>query len=222
MGHLRNYFFSFFNKKRYDKGVSLFSFWDKTSDFPSKIYLASTAVLHNTQVGKYTRIRQLTSIHNSTIGKYSSISRNVRIGLGEHPTNLISTNSIFYSYQKTEVRGDWVRETDFIEHKPIVIGNDVWIGEFATIKGGVKVGDGAIIASRAFVTKDVPPYAIVGGVPAKIIRYRFPEDVVNKLLEIKWWDLDEKEIEKQLPVFTIFNIKKEELDSFFGKENNTK
>lgn len=215
MGHLRDYFFSFFNKKRYYRGVSLFSFWDKTSDFPSKIYIATTAALHKTTVGKYTRIRQLTSIHNSIIGKYTSISRNVRIGIGEHPTNLISTNSIFYSYQKNEIRGDWVRQTDFVEHKPIVIGNDVWIGEFATIKGGIKIGDGAIIASRAFVTKDVPPYAIVGGVPAKIIRYRFPEDVIEKLLEIKWWNLEENEIEEKLAAFTIFDITKEELDNFF-------
>lgn len=75
-------------------------------------------------------------------------------------------------------------------NREVIIGNDVWIGAGVFIKGGIKIGDGAVIAAHAVVTKDVPPYAIVGGVPAKILKYRFTDDVIRKLLDLKWWDYD--------------------------------
>lgn len=215
MGMLKIYLQSFFNIKRYYKGVSLFAIWDKASHFSKKIYIAPTARLYGSTVDDYSRIRQFTTIHDTKIGKYCSISRNVRIGLGEHPTNLLSTNSIFYSHQKNEIRGDWVKSTSFREYKEIEIGNDVWIGEFVTIKGGIKIGDGAIVAARAVVTKDVPPYAIVAGIPARVVKFRFTEETIERLLKIRWWDLNESEIEKSLEAFTIFDISKEELDQFF-------
>ncbi len=80
----------------------------------------------------------------------------------------------------------------------IIIGNDVWIGYEAIIMAGVTVGDGAIIGTRAVVTKDVPPYTIVGGVPAKVIRKRFSDDVISTLLEAKWWDWPEEKIKKHI------------------------
>ena len=215
MGYLSNYVSSFGDKKRYYKGVSLFALWDRSTKFPKRIYLAAGAQLNETIVGDYTRIRQFTTIHKTTIGKYCSISRNVRIGLAEHPTNLISTNSIFYRRQVNEIRSDWVRPIQFEERKQIDIGNDVWIGEFSSIKGGVKVGDGAVIAARALVTKDVPPYAIVAGIPAKVIKYRFNDEIINHLLKIKWWNLPEREIEEKLKVFTTFNISTEGILSYF-------
>ena len=78
-----------------------------------------------------------------------------------------------------------------------VIGNDVWIGKRAIIKAGVKIGDGAVVGAGAVVTKDVPPYAIVAGVPAKIIKYRFDEDTIAQLLKTKWWNLSDEELEKR-------------------------
>ena len=75
---------------------------------------------------------------------------------------------------------------------PVVIGNNVWIGDKATILPGVSIGDGAVIAANAVVTKDVPPYAIVGGVPAKVIGYRYDEDTIDFLLKVKWWNKDKK------------------------------
>ena len=215
MGLLSSYINSFTDKKRYYSGVSMLSFWDKSTQFSKKIYLAPGAKLNSTVVGDYTRIRHFTTISFTKIGKYTSISRNVRIGLGEHPLNLISTNSIFYGHKVKEIRSDWVRSIKIDEYKKVEIGNDVWIGEFVTIKGGLKIGDGAIIGTRAMVTKDVPPYAIVVGVPAKVVKYRFDKETINKLLEIKWWDLKETEIEKRLEAFTIFDISKKELEKYF-------
>ena len=84
----------------------------------------------------------------------------------------------------------------------ITIGNDVWIGDGAFIKNGVTIGDGAIIGARAVVTKDIPPYAIVVGVPAKILKYRFSEQIIDRLLNTKWWNLDDSII-KKLPYYDI-------------------
>ena len=91
------------------------------------------------------------------------------------------------------------RVTDAWDNKgDIVVGNDVWIGYEAVILSGVTIGDGAIVAARAVVTKDVPPYAIVGGVPAKIIRPRFPEDVIKRLQSLRWWDWPEEKLQLHL------------------------
>lgn len=130
---------------------------------------------------------------NGTIGKFCSIGKRVILGHGEHPTNYLSTSPYFYltcmNWQKDKNRLHDEFVTDKI--KPIHIGNDVWIGDGVFIKNGVTVGDGAIIGARAVVTKDVPPYAIVVGTPARVLRYRFDEKTIEKLLKLKWWDLDD-------------------------------
>lgn len=93
---------------------------------------------------------------------------------------------------KKDVASGWDNKGD------IVIGNDVWIGYKAIILAGVKIGDGAIIGTRALVTKDVPAYSIVGGVPAKIIRKRFSEDIINELEILKWWDWPKQKIAQNI------------------------
>ena len=85
---------------------------------------------------------------------------------------------------------DIPRTKKYSNERPVKIGNDVWIGRGAFIKGGVTIGDGAVIAAHAVVTKDVPPYAIVCGVPAKIIKYRFDCETIKELLDLKWWNYD--------------------------------
>ena len=130
---------------------------------------------------------------NTKIGAFVSIGRNVSVGPGQHPIDWLSTSSFQYTLRDTIVENQQI-----FEHmvEPCSIGNDVWIGNNVIIKDGVTVADGVIIGSNAVVTKDVPPYAIVAGVPAKIIRYRFSEDVIKRLLELKWWDLPDDEIAK--------------------------
>lgn len=93
-----------------------------------------------------------------------------------------------------------------INHDKLVIGNDVWIGYEAVILSGVTIGDGAIIGTRAIVTKDVPPYTIVGGVPAKTIRKRFAEDTISALLEARWWDWPEEKIKQHIPAIQAGRI----------------
>ena len=127
------------------------------------------------------------------IGRYCSIAKNVQMGVSNHPTDWLSITARQYvptylGYYRHVGKQVVVRPYKMFE--PTMIGNDVWVGTNAVILGGVTIGDGAIVAAGAVVTKDVPPYAIVGGVPAKIIRYRFPEDVIQELTALKWWNYD--------------------------------
>jgi acetyltransferase-like isoleucine patch superfamily enzyme len=128
-------------------------------------------------------------IGNVDIGRYCSIAYGVNIGMFEHPVDWLSTSTRQYlSGHVNGARSVPIRK--FNANPRTTIGNDVWIGTGATLIDGVTIGDGAIIAAGAVVTKDVPPYAIVGGVPAKIIKYRFNEEIIAKLLELKWWQYD--------------------------------
>lgn len=131
----------------------------------------------------------------ANIGNYCSIGDEVRTVFGSHPTReFVSTSPVFYSLQKQTGRTFTDRQryeevlTQKNESVPVVIENDVWIGTRVTIVGAVTIHNGAVIASGAVVTKDVPAYSIVGGVPAKEIRKRFSEEEIEALLRIKWWD----------------------------------
>lgn len=101
-------------------------------------------------------------------------------------------------------------------HTPVdvKIGNDVWIGYRAIIPVNVTVGDGAVIAAGAVVTKDVPPYAVVGGVPAKVIKYRFSQDVIEKLLDLRYWDRPDEEIKKNINLFQKEDLSIEDLNNW--------
>ena len=125
------------------------------------------------------------------IGKYSSVAHGIKFMVGmNHDSRCVST----YPFQEV-FEGVFDKNAELhpqCNHCQIIIGNDVWIGAYATIMGGVKIGNGAVIGTGAVVAKDVPPYAIVGGVPAKIIRYRFEQDKIEELLRDKWWNKEEE------------------------------
>lgn len=194
--------------------VSYFAFWTRNCDFKKSSEIRSFAVLNNSQVGKYTRINSNCKLVLTKVGNFTAIGKDTIIGFGRHPLNYVSTHSIFY--KKNRMRNDWITPIDFKSNLPITIGNDVWIGRDAKIMDGVNVGDGAVVATGSIVTKDVPPYAIVGGVPAKVIKYRFDEDTITKLLELKWWDLPDEEITKNKDFFNEKDITPEVIANYFN------
>jgi acetyltransferase-like isoleucine patch superfamily enzyme len=158
--------------------------------------VGSATVKHSCEVGKYTFINSGTTVFPGThIGRYCSIGKNCEIGAFDHPLDWLSTSSVQYNAKL--IFPDYA---DRFTQKPISrpdsthIGNDVWIGSLALIKRGISISDGSIVAGGAVVVKDVPPYSIVGGVPAKVLRSRFPEHLVERLQKLAWWDLPEDDL----------------------------
>lgn len=146
-----------------------------------------------TRIGAFTYFYSGLSVRCGSIGRYCSIAGGVRIGEYEHPTHWLSTSAFQYNntrfaFHDSADSYDKIPEhrADFRGDGP-VIGNDVWIGARVTITRGVTIGDGAVVAASAVVSKDVPPYAVVGGVPAAVIRHRFDDDTIKRLLDLEWW-----------------------------------
>jgi len=140
------------------------------------------------------------------IGKFCSFADGIDILLGgNHRPDWVSTYpfpAISYWPEAKHIEGHPATNGD------VIIRNDVWIGYKATILSGVTVGDGAVVGARAVVTRDVPPYAIVGGNPARIIRLRFSDEIIKRLLEIRWWDWDLEHIRRHIPLLMQTDISK--------------
>ena len=157
----------------------------------NKIY--ANVQINKTTVGKFTYVGPETKIALTTIGAFCSIGRCVSIGLGLHPTNWVTTHPAFYSIggQTTQT---FAKANLINENIPISIGHDVWIGTNAIVLDGVTIGTGAIVAAGAVVTKDVRPYAVVAGVPAREIKRRFDDEKVEELMAWNWWALPEEQL----------------------------
>ena len=136
-------------------------------------------------VGSYTYIGSNATIEETTIGRYCSIGDNCTIGPGEHRINNVTTS---YRIYKHKIGSEYYNGDENLGR--ISVGNDVWIGCNVTIRRGVKIGNGAVIGANSFVNKDVPDFAIVGGNPASIIKYRFDKDTIKMIIESAWWEYD--------------------------------
>ena len=149
-------------------------------------------------MGKYSYMGSHNAVNTTEIGSYCSIASFCAIGGGGHEMTMVSSSPVF-------LKGRNALNKHFSDFPSITkktfIGNDVWIGEGVYIKEGVKVGDGAVIGAHSVVTKDIEPYSIVAGAPARHIRYRFDNDIVKKLQELSWWDWPDEKVAQYAQYF---------------------
>ena len=163
---------------------------DSTICSTSKVEAGSSFI--SSKMDSYSFTGYYCDVYCANIGKFVSIANNVKIGGVNHPMHWVSMSPVFYHGRDSISKK--FSSFPLPSHKRNEIGNDVWIGNSAIIVSGVNVGNGAVIGAGAIVTKDVPDYAIVVGSPARVIRYRFSDEIIDRLLQIKWWDLSETEI----------------------------
>lgn len=160
------------------------------------------SVLTNVTLGDYSYCGRLSDIANTTVGKFSNIASLVRIGATDHPFDRASLHHFLYRSSKYWDHAE--DDAEFFERRATrrtVIGHDTWIGHGAQIKPDVSVGDGAVVASGAIVTRDVAPYSIVAGVPARVIRTRQSPEIAERLIALAWWDWDHETLGSRLDDF---------------------
>jgi acetyltransferase-like isoleucine patch superfamily enzyme len=163
----------------------------------SKIESGSTLI--NSVIADHSFCGYDCSFINVSVGKFCSLASRIVIGGARHPIEYVSTSPVFLSH-KESIRAKFARH-DYHWEAHTVIEHDVWIGEGVFVKGGVTIGVGAIVGMGSVVTRDVPAYAIFAGNPARLIRYRFPEDVRAGLLKSEWWLYSDEKLRAAAPLF---------------------
>ncbi|EXL08110.1 DapH/DapD/GlmU-related protein [Brucella anthropi] len=175
--------------------------------------IGERVILREVMVGDFTYFERNGEGIYAEIGKFCSIAANVRINALEHPMERLTTHKVSYRpneyFRYLGVDGEFRARR---QAQRVAIGNDVWIGHGAVITPGVQIGHGAVIGANAVVTKDVPPYHVVGGVPARFIRKRFDNVVIDRLLELEWWNWSVEKLYEAVP-----DIQTLEIETFLEK-----
>lgn len=206
------HFIKGFLKNLFNPKISKLAFVSANNQLDKSVVVYRGAKIKGSLVGRHSYIGNNTDVENAEIGSFCSIADHCRIGMASHTLNKLSTSPIF-TLKVNGCQEQWAdKDTEDTKHERTILGNDVWIGSHVLVKGGVHIGNGACVAAGAVVVKDVPPYAIVGGVPAKVIRYRFPEDVIAQLEKLKWWNLPDEELKEHIAVFQKENMSVEDLE----------
>jgi len=164
----------------------------KNSDIHKTSKIESGSQVVNSSFGRHSFCGYNCQIVDCEVGSFTSISNNVVIGGGMHPMSWVGMSPVFYEGKDSVKAKFSTHKRDPV--KRTIIGNDVWIGESVLIKQGVTVGNGAVIGMGSVVTKDIYPYSIVAGNPAKMIRKRFSADIINSLMEIQWWNFSDDDL----------------------------
>lgn len=189
-------------------------------EFGKYVGVFGGSTILNSKIGDYSYIQTNCRIFNCNIGKFCSIGARVTTAPGKHELNFISSSPCLL-YNNTCVPKTYNKHDKYNYNQRVIIENDVWIGEGAIILEGVTIKTGAVVGAYAVVTKDVEPYAIVGGVPAKLIRYRFSKDIISSLLNSKWWDCNEEWFLDNNDLFRKQNLTSEQIQQIINIPNES-
>ncbi|MEM8580444.1 MAG: chloramphenicol acetyltransferase [Pseudomonadota bacterium] len=174
----------------------------KNSTFGAYVEIGKGSRILNVEMGDYSYCDRYADIANAVVGKFANIASFSRIGATDHPLHTAACHH--FLYRSADYWDDTKDDPSFFAHRAsrvAHIGHDTWIGHSAMIKPEVTVGDGAVVAAGAVVTKDVAPYTIVAGTPAKPMRRRQPEDIADRIIALAWWDWSHEALRKALPDF---------------------
>jgi phosphonate metabolism protein (transferase hexapeptide repeat family) len=172
-----------------------------------RVIVAERVVLREVDVGDYTYFERHAEAIYTTVGKFCSIAANARINALEHPIERLTQHKV--SYRPNEYFRNLGVDQDFRERRRarrVTIGHDVWIGHGAVIMPGVAIGNGAVVGANAVVTKDVAPFSIVAGVPARVLRPRFPADIAARIEALAWWDWNDDRLAAAVPDMQALEI----------------